>query len=131
MKLRDLKGERAIEVIADLIEPITNIAQDQKNLQLFNVKKQEGESDKDMAVRGFKEKIPTLLKTHKKDVLAILCAVSGAEPKELSLIDIMKGAIELGQDQDFLSLFLFAVKTGGQIPLTESSAHADHSEPES
>ena len=39
MKLGDFKGEKAIEVIADLIEPITNIAEDQGNLQLFHAKK--------------------------------------------------------------------------------------------
>ena len=35
MKLSELKGERAVEVIADLIAPIANIVDDQKNLQLF------------------------------------------------------------------------------------------------
>ena len=35
MKLSELKGERAVIAIADLIAPIANIASDQKNLKLF------------------------------------------------------------------------------------------------
>lgn len=111
MKLREIKGERAIEVIADLIAPIANIATDQKNLQLFHAEKKEGESSKDTALRDFKEKIPLLLRTHKEDVLAILCAINGSNPEELNMLDIMKGIVELGNDQDFQNLFLSAVKT--------------------
>ena len=107
MKLGELKGERAIEVIADLIAPITNIAEDQANLQLFRTARQGDETD-----REIKEKIPNLLKTHKKDVLDILSAVNGADPDELSMLDIMKGAIELVNDPDFLSLFISAVSQG-------------------
>lgn len=131
MKLGELKGERAIEVIADLIAPITNIAEDQSNLQLFRANKEEGESDRETAVRDFKLKIPKLLKTHKADILAIICAVNGADPNDLSMIDIIKGAMELVNDQDFLSLFLSAVNRGDATQPTESSPNAEHSEPES
>ena len=120
MKLGELKGERAIEVIADLIAPVTNIAEDQANLQLFRTARQGDETDREMAVRDFKEKIPNLLKTHKKDVLDILCAVNGADPDELSMLDIMKGAIELVNDPDFLSLFISAVSQGDRTRPTAS-----------
>jgi len=124
MKLSELKGERAVEVIADLIAPIANIAEDQKNLQLFRAEKREGETAREAGIRDFKEKIPNLLKTHKQDVLAILCAVNGANPEDLSLIDIFKGAIELVNDQDFMSLFLSSVSTADRKQLTESSVDA-------
>ena len=131
MKLADLKGERAIEVIADLIAPIANIASDQENLQLFKVKKQDGETDREMAVRDLTEKIPVLLKSHKRDILAILSAVNGSDPDELSLLDIFQGTADLINDQDFVSLFLSAVKPAGQSSATESSETAGHSGPES
>lgn len=130
MKLSELKGERAIEVIADLIEPIANIAQDQDQLRLFHATLKEGETPREMAVRDLKEKIPVLLKTHKKDVLAIVCAVNGENPSDLSFVDILRETLELANDQDFLSLFLSAV-TEGKTPPTESSAIAERSEPES
>lgn len=131
MKLAELKGERAIEVIADLITPIANIATDQDNLQLFKVKKQDGETDRESAIRDLTEKVPVLLKSHKKDILAILCAVNGSNPEELSLLDIFHGTAELINDQDFMSLFLSAVKPTEQKSATESSEDAEHSEPES
>lgn len=131
MKLSELKGERAVEVIADLIAPITNIAEDQSNLQLFRGNKKDGETDRESAVRNFKEKIPNLLRTHKQDVLEILCAVNGTKPEDLSLMDIFRGAIELANDRDFQSLFLSSVSVGDSQSPTESSADAEHSEPES
>ena len=131
MKLGELKGERAIEVIADLIAPITNIAEDQQNLKLFRAEKKEGETDHEMGVRDFKEKIPNLLKTHKKDVLQILCTLTDSKPEDMSMIDIMRGTIEIANDQDFISLFLSAVSRGDEMRPTESSNNADLSEPES
>ena len=62
MKLSELKGERAVEVLADLIAPITNIARDADNLQLFRNKLQDGETARDAGIRLFKERIPVLIK---------------------------------------------------------------------
>ena len=131
MKLGELRGERAVEVIAELIAPIANIAMDQESLQLFKADKKEGETDRDAAIRDFTEKIPNLLKTHKKDVLAILCSVNNSEPDDLSLLDIIKGTVELVNDPDFMSLFLSAVSEGDKTPPSESSVTRDHSKPES
>jgi len=131
MKLSELKGERAVEVIADLVEPITNIALDWDNLEMFRGKKKEGETDREMGIREFKKKIPNLLKTHKSDVLAILCAVNGSDPNELSLRDIIKGTVELANDPEFKELFLSSVSMGAGTPPTESSADAEVTEPES
>lgn len=131
MKLGDFKGEKAIEVIADLIEPITNIAEDQGNLQLFHAKRQEGESDREMAVRDFKTKIPLLLKTHKKDILTILSVINDIDAEKISLMDIIKGTNELLNDKDFMSLFFSSVSQTGRTSPTESSADADLLEPES
>lgn len=129
MKLSELKGERAVEVIADLITPVANIAADQENLRLFRVEKQEGETDRETAVRELTAKIPNLLRTHKRDVLAILCAVNGADPDDLSLMDIIRGAVDLVNDQDFLSLFLSSVSQAERMPPGGSSADAELSEP--
>ena len=131
MKLSELTGERAVEVIADLIEPVANIAKDRKNLQLFRNTRRAGETDQECGMRELTEKIPNLLRTHRDDVLAILCAVNGSKPEDLSVVDIIRGALELSNDQDFLSLFIYAVGTKEETPPTGSSADATNSEPES
>jgi len=131
MKLSELKGEHAIEVIADLIAPITNIVSNPENKSWRLVERREGETDREMAARELRVKVPKLLRSNKKDVLDILCTINGKSPEEMSLFDITKGTIELFDDEDFISLFMYAVNTVGGIQPTESSVTADHSEPES
>ena len=131
MKLSELKGERAVEVIADLIPPITNIAADAENLKLTNNKRKEGESTRDAGIRLFKERIPVLLKTHKADIVEILNVLNDGKAEEMSVIAIINSLAELGNDQEFMSLFISAVRTEAPTSPTESSADAGHSEPES
>lgn len=131
MKLGEIKGERAVETIAEIIEPIANIAVDPDTSKLFFMERKEGETQRESAIRNFSEKIPDLLKTHKKDILAILCAVNNTEPEDLKLIDIIRGTIDLANDQDFLSLFLSVADSKDGTPPIESSEIAEHSEPES
>ena len=120
MKLGDLKGERAIEVMGDLIAPIANIAVDPKNKEFFRMEKQDGEDDRTAAARAMKEKIPGLLKEHKADILAILCIIDGKNPEDLSLLDIINGIVELSQDKDFINLFLSVASPEAQTPPSES-----------
>ena len=131
MKLSELKGERAVEVIADLIAPITNIARDADNLKLFHNKLQDGETVRDAGIRLFQERIPVLVKTHKTDILDIISAVNGCDGAEMSILDIVNSLVDLSNDKEFMSFFLSVVKTAGQPQPTESSVNADLSEPES
>lgn len=131
MKLSEIKGEKAVEVIADLIEPITNIASDAENLKLTNNKRNDGETIRDAGIRVFKDRIPVLLKTHKADILKILNVMNDCDPEEMSVVSIINSVAELVNDKDFMSLFLSVVNPAEQISPTESSADADHLEPES
>ena len=131
MRLNEIKADRAIDVIADLIAPLTNIAQDFQDIRMKQDERLEGESDQDMAVRAFKEKVPKMLKTHKTDVLDILCTLNEKQPEDLSVVDIIKGTIDLTHDQDFMSLFLSVVRMKDENQHIESSEDADHSEQES
>lgn len=131
MKLSEIKCDRAVEVIADLIVPISNIAIDFPNYRITPDYRNDGESDRDLSIRLFQEKVPELLKTHKSDVLTILCTINDKKPEDLSVVDIIKGMIDLSKDPDFMSLFLSVVKTGGKKQPSESLDNADNSKPES
>ena len=48
----------------------------------------------------------------------------------MSMVDIIKGTLDLANDKEFLELFLSANKTAAQTQPTESSATARISEPE-
>ena len=121
MKLSEIKGEQAIEVIADLIEPITNIATDKNCADTFKATKNEGESREEAAARNIKAKIPYLLKSHKKDVANIVGILEGKNPEELNILQIFKGALELLNDKALMQLFSSAVPTEAAAPPIEVS----------
>lgn len=119
MKLSEIKGERAIEVIADLIEPITEIASSEKIKGMFPIVPKEGETPDKAAMRVIKTNIPELLKFHKKEVAKILGTLENTDPEKLSLATIAKGLVDMAGDKTFLELFSSAVLTEEAAPLTE------------
>lgn len=92
MKLSDYKDEKAIEVIADLLVPIGNIALNKDKIQ------------KTGTTAHF---VSELMKNNPKDVLAIIAILNGVKPEDYhcSAISVFKDAIELFQDPDLMELF--------------------------
>lgn len=125
MKLSEIKGDRAIEVIADLIEPTTNIALDKNVAGIFKVVPLPGEDARAAAARSIKKNVPRLLKTHKADIIAILSTLEGKAGGELGLPRIIAGLIELLGDREFLELFGSAASTGGPMPQSEEPKASD------
>lgn len=130
MKLSEVKGERAIVVIADLIEPITNIAANRDKIKIDDVEPIEGESPRDTAIRNLKVQIPVILRENKTDLLSIISIITGEDPQEMTLPQIMKETIDLLNDKDFADLFLSVAPMVARKPLTESSEIAEATEPE-
>ena len=66
MKLSDIHGERVFDVIADIIDPIANIAEDEKASAMFRREKiPEGMTAKEFAMQRARKALPALLKQHK------------------------------------------------------------------
>ena len=110
MKLSDVKGERVFDVIADVIDPIANIAEDEEAAAMFKREKlPEGMTAKEFIVQRLRKSLPILLKNHKGDLVAILSAIEGVSPDEyadeLNIATLMKGFIELMTDDAFVILF--------------------------
>lgn len=131
MKLSELKGERAVEAIADLIEPLTNIATNRNKWAKQNVKPVEGESKQEATARNLKEQLPVILRENKSDLLSIITIITGENAEEMSLPRIMKESIELLSDKDLGDLFLSVSAITARASHTESSEIATTSEPES
>lgn len=127
MKLSDVKGERTLEVVADLIDPICNIAQDENAAALFHREKlPKGVTPKDFLLQRVKKSAPRLLKDHKSDVVAILAAIEGATPEKyeagLNLVKLMSDFVELMTDEAFGALFISAqsgTNSGSALENTE------------
>jgi hypothetical protein len=119
MKLSEIQGERAIEVIADLIEPLSNIAIDPNIKSVLSFKKKENETAEEAAVKAIQKNIPVLLKHHKKDVAKVLGVLEGVDPEKLNILEILKGLTDMMADKALMQLFSSAVLTEEAVPHTE------------
>lgn len=94
MKLSEIKGEQALDVLADLLEPVAEIMSDKKVSTYFQT--------------GSKLKaVKTAIKEHKKAVIEILAVMDGEDPEtyQPKVITLPMRFIEFFNDEDFVSLF--------------------------
>lgn len=109
MRLSEIRGERVFDVIADIIEPCCNIAQDEAASDLFDRSKErpEGMSAKDFALERVKKAMPALMRSHKDDIIAILSSIEGVDPNEyresLTMPKLVQGVFEMLTDEDLLA----------------------------
>lgn len=113
MKLSDIQGERVFDVIADIIDPIANIAEDDAASALFKREKlPDGMTAKEFMTKRARKALPALLKGHKGDIIAILAAIEGVSAENykgaLNLVKLMRDATELLTDDAFTALFISA-----------------------
>lgn len=113
MRLSDIQGERVFDIIADIIDPIANIAEDDAASALFKREKlPEGMTAKAFLIKRARKSLPALFKGHKGDIIAILSAIGGVSEEqyksELNPIKLMRDATELLTDEAFGALFLSA-----------------------
>ena len=117
MKLSDIKGERVFDVIADIIEPVTNIAQD-KEITLFKREATpEGMTARAFAIKKISKNAPLLLKRHKGDISTVLAAIKGQTVDEyvasLNMAALSIDLLELLNDKEFVSFFMSVDQTTG------------------
>lgn len=113
MRLSDIKGERTLEVIADIVDPIANIAEDEEASALFKREKlPDGLTAKKFLLQRARKAVPSLLKGHKGDIISILSTIEGITKEEytssLNLVKLAKDAIDLLTDEAFTTLFISA-----------------------
>lgn len=116
MKLSDIKGDRVLDVIADIIDPIANMVQDKDVAAMFERKAvPEGMDARDFFAKRMRKGMPVLLKGHKADIIAIMAAIEGVAPEQyaasLDLPKLFTDVMELVTDDAFLD-FLSSSKTG-------------------
>lgn len=94
MKITDFKNEDAIELIADLIEPISEISTDKELVELLK--------------KGNKIKaIQQGLKNHKSSIIQILAIINGVPVEEYSCnpITITKDLLVILNDKELMEVF--------------------------
>lgn len=116
MKLSDIKGDRVLDVIADIIDPIANMVQDKDVAAMFERKAvPEGMDARDFFAKRMREGMPVLLKGHKADIIAIMAAIEGVTPEQyaasLDFPKLFTDVMEIVTDDAFLD-FLSSSETG-------------------
>ena len=96
-KISEIKGEDALDVLADLLDPMSEICTDEKVKELFKERK--------------KLNLATyILKKHKKSILTILALLEGVKPDEykpsLAVLPVL--VLQLLNDPDVIAVFRFA-----------------------
>lgn len=113
MKLSNIKGEAVFDVIADCIEPISNIASDKTVANLFKREAlPEGADPREYSVKRLTSAIPTLMRDHKADLVAIMATLSGQTAEEyaenMTLFTLIADIGELVSDPVFMGFFTSA-----------------------
>lgn len=116
MKLSEIKGERAIEVIADLIEPIAKIAEDKDASKLFKRERPpKGMKAQTFLLKRIRTSVPLLLRKHKGELIEIMATLEGVEKEAyaeaLSVPKLIADIFGLLTDSELLSLFGLAQTT--------------------
>lgn len=106
MKLSDYKGEDAIELLADIIEPAMEIIGDERIKAAANSKMSRGAL------------VKMVLKNHKKSILEIMARIDGEDPATYnpSVLSIPVRLLELFDDEEFMQLFTSQDQKSSDLP---------------
>lgn len=104
MKLSEYRNEDALDLLADLIEPVAVLMTDEK------LKKMIAEDAARIDVAKH------LLKAHNKEIIAVLARLNGAEVYDANIVDILKQVLDLINDPVLVDFFASQVRNlGGAI----------------
>lgn len=126
MKLSDIKGDRVLDVIADIIDPIANMVQDKDVAAMFEREAvPDGMEARDFFAKRMCKGLPVLLKSHKADIIAIMAAIEGVTPEQyaasLDFPKLFTDVMELVTDDVFLN-FLSSSETGKGVDAPGSAS---------
>lgn len=97
MKLSDFKGDEALDVLADLIEPAAKIMADKEVVKIYK----SGQPKITLVKR--------VIKNHKSELIEILATLDKKDPKEyakeLTLVTLPIKLLELLNDEDLVAVF--------------------------
>lgn len=99
MKLSEIKGEQALDLWADLLEPISEIASDKEIAKAVKAG--------DVKIAEVASKI---MKRHKKSIIAILALIEGEDKKifeeKITAFTLPSKVLALLNDKELMNLFL-------------------------
>ena len=124
-KLSEITMEQGLDIVADILVPIMNIAEDDTARDFFTKEKpHEGENAIQMALRRIKSSLPALIKKHKEDLIVIMAALNTQTVDEYKhskgFMGLVKDIVSLANDEDLQGIFTSAESEN----ISESSGSA-------
>lgn len=115
MRLSDVRGDRTLDVIADLVEPVCKIASDPDVVELFKPEDLSGEEAYRTVAKQMRKALPKIIKSHKSELVEVLAIVNGedvdAYRESLTLPRLLKEGFELITDEDLIAFLSSAEAT--------------------
>lgn len=95
IKLSEIRGEEAVDLLADILDPLSEIAINKKVQEVIN-----GKQPRIVIAK-------TVLKNCKKEAIEILALLNGEDPETYapSLLVLPKMVIEIMNDEELVELF--------------------------
>lgn len=114
MKLSEIKGEKALEVMADLLDPLAEIINDEEIRKAYDEK------------MTYLDIAKLAIKSHSKAIITILALLDGENPEtyEVSLLSLPKKVMEVMNDPDLKDLFqsqAMTTKGVSSLPATQTT----------
>lgn len=107
MKLSEVKGERTLDVIADIIGPLVEISENKDVMDLFQRKSvPDGMTKEAFFAKRAAKAVPALIRDNKRQLIEIMAAIEGVTPEEykasLSMSKLLSDVYELVTDRELL-----------------------------
>jgi hypothetical protein len=116
MKLSEYKNEDALDLLADLIEPVSVLMTDDKLKKMVS----EGAARIDVA--------KYLLKAHNKEIIAVLARLNGADVYDANIVEILKQVLDLINDPVLIDFFASQVRNWEGAISTPAMANTEETE---
>ena len=113
MKLSEYQGEAALDILADLIEPVGEIMTDKEIGEVFK--------------KNRLKAIGLAIKNHKKAVMQIMATMEGVPVEEYkcNVFTLPVKILELLNDPDIVQLFTYQGQTGDAISSGSASENTE------
>lgn len=105
-KISDYKDEEALDLLADIIEPASNIFADDKVKNAFK-----GSKDKSMI-----KVAKVIIENHKGDIMEILAKLDGKKREDFhcNVLTLPIAVLQILQDKELVDFFSYAVENAGK-----------------
>ena len=118
MRLSDYENEEALDLLAELIDPVARIMADKKVKNMADSKKPV------LLIASF------ILKNHKKEAIEVVAALHRENPKtyRFTAISLLNDLVDIMNDEEVLGLFYSQGQTGERNSSGSATASTEESE---